>query len=151
MEELTADDHHHEGASPSLLQYGINLPFHFAVIGQTDSGKTHSIVRHWLGGKIQHCKYVNGKLTNAYLQHCLYCSNGDISEEEKDRLRDEFIKDDDQRLFHLEHVPNREELFTFIAETSDFDDQKTKKRRNTPWMSQILFQKNPWKHLPIES
>ena len=45
MEELTADDHHHEGASPSLLQYGINLLFHFAVIGETDSGKTHSIVR----------------------------------------------------------------------------------------------------------
>ena len=83
MEELTTHDHH-EGALPSLLQYGINLPFRFAVIGQTDSGKTHSIVRHWLGGKIQYCKYVNGKLTNAYLQDSLFCSNGDISEEEKD-------------------------------------------------------------------
>ena len=64
---------------------------------------------------------------DAYLQHCLYCSNGDISEEEKDRVRDEFIKDKDQRLFHLTRVLNREELFTFIAITSDFDDQKTKK------------------------
>ena len=127
-----------KGLSPSLLQYGINLPFHFAVIGQTDSGKTHSIVRCWLGGKIQCCKYANGKLTNAYLQHCLYCSNSDISEEEKDRLRDEIIKDDDQRLFHLTCVPNREELFAFIAETSDFDDQKTKKKEYTVDDSDIV-------------
>ena len=67
FKHLGVGDHHHEGASPSLLQYGINLPFRFAVIGQTDSGKTHSIVRRWLGGKIQYCKYFNGKLTNAYL------------------------------------------------------------------------------------
>ena len=100
-----------------------------AVIGQTDSGKTHSIVRQWLGGEIQYCKYVNGKSTNAYLQHCLHCSNGNISEEEKDQLRDEFIKEDDQRLFHLTRVPNREELVAFIAETSDFDDQRTKKKK----------------------
>ena len=59
----------------------------------------------------------------------MYYSIGDISEEEKDQLRDEFIKDDDQRLFHLTRVPNREELFAFIAETSDFDNQKTKKKK----------------------
>ena len=50
-------------------------------------------------------KYVDGKLTACQLQHCLYCSNGGMSNEEKQRLKDEFIDKDRigmrQRLFHL--------------------------------------------------
>ena len=30
---------------PILMQYGVKLPFRIAVVGQTDSGKTHSIIR----------------------------------------------------------------------------------------------------------
>ena len=29
---------------PEITQYGIKLPFRVAVVGQTDSGKTHSIM-----------------------------------------------------------------------------------------------------------
>ena len=36
---------------PTLMQYGVKLPFRVAVVGQTDSGKTHSIIQCWLGGK----------------------------------------------------------------------------------------------------
>ena len=37
---------------PTLVQHGVNLPFRVSVVGQTDSGKTHLIIRHWLGGRI---------------------------------------------------------------------------------------------------
>ena len=37
---------------PTIVQYGVKVPFEVAVMGQTDSGKTHSIMKHWLGGKI---------------------------------------------------------------------------------------------------
>ena len=30
---------------PDITEYGIRVPFRFAVIGQTDSGKTYSIMR----------------------------------------------------------------------------------------------------------
>ena len=66
----------------------------------------------------------------------------------KDRLGNEFIKDDDQRLFHLTPIPNRGELFTFFAETSNFDDQKLQKREGK---TRTLFPKNPWKRPPLES
>ena len=36
---------------PDITEYGVRAPFHFAVIGQTDSGKTYSIMRRWLGGE----------------------------------------------------------------------------------------------------
>ena len=36
--------------SPRLTQYSIHLPFRVAVVGQTDSGKTHSITHRWLDG-----------------------------------------------------------------------------------------------------
>ena len=78
----------------------------------------HSIIRHWLIGTIQYCKYVDGKLKNAHLQHCLYCINGDMLMEEKELLWEEFIKSDDRRLFHLSRMQNRQELFAFIVETS---------------------------------
>ena len=37
---------------PKITQYGIRLPCRIAVVGQTDSGKTHSIMHSWLGGCI---------------------------------------------------------------------------------------------------
>ena len=32
---------------PTLIQYGVKLPFRIAVVGQTDSGKMHSIIKCW--------------------------------------------------------------------------------------------------------
>ena len=53
----------------------------------------------------------------------IYCSNGGMSNEEKQRLKDEFIDKDrvgmrQQRLFHLNRLPSKKELFEFIASTS---------------------------------
>ena len=76
---------------PTIVQYGVKVSFQVAVVGQTDSGKTHSIMKCWLGGKIPYWKYVDDKLTAVELQHCLYCSNGGMSTEEKKKLRSEFI------------------------------------------------------------
>ena len=50
MEDLR-DGTVNEKKLPTLMQYGVKLPFRVAVVGQTDSGKTHSIIRQWLGGK----------------------------------------------------------------------------------------------------
>ena len=110
---------------PTSVQYGVKLPFRVAVIGQTDSGKTHSIIRHWLGGRISFWKYnIDGELTACQLQHCLYCGNGGMSTEEKQRLKDEFIEKDQvgmpqQRLFHLNRLPSKKDLLEFIASTSN--------------------------------
>ena len=109
---------------PTSVQYGVKLPFRVAVIGQTDSGKTHSIIRHWLGSRISFWKYnVDGELTACLLQHCLYCSNGGMSTEEKQRLKDEFIDKDQvgmpqKGLFHLNQLPSKK-TFKFIASTSN--------------------------------
>ena len=75
---------------PTLVQYGVKLPFRVVVVGQTNSSKTNSIIQHWLGGRISFCKYINNELTMCQLQHCLYCSNEGMSDEEKQRLKDEF-------------------------------------------------------------
>ena len=50
MEDLNAP--HEDLPLPNLTQYGVCLPFRVAVVGQTNSGKTHSIMHRWLGGKI---------------------------------------------------------------------------------------------------
>ena len=39
---------------PELTQYSIKLPFRVVVVGQTDSGKTQSIMHRWLGEKISY-------------------------------------------------------------------------------------------------
>ena len=44
--------------APQMTQYGIKLPCRVAVVGQTDSGKTHSIMHSWLG-----VTYLFGDLT----------------------------------------------------------------------------------------
>ena len=44
MEDLNAL-HEEDLPLPNLTQYRVHLPFRVAVVGQTDSGKTHSIMR----------------------------------------------------------------------------------------------------------
>ena len=55
MEDLNAL-HEEDLLLPNLTQYGVRLPFRVAVVGQTDSGKTYSIMRRWLGRKISFWK-----------------------------------------------------------------------------------------------
>ena len=96
---------------PTLIQYGVKLPFRIVIVGQTDSRKTHSIIKHWLGGKVSFWRYIDGELRSCELQHCLYCSNDGMSEEEK---QEEFIDESHEEL-HLNRLPEKKELFEFIA------------------------------------
>ena len=117
---------------PTLVQYGVKLPFRVTIVGQNNSGKTHSIIRCCLGGRISFWKYINGKLTMCQLQHCLYCSNGGMSDEEKQRLKDEFIDKErvgmsQQRLLHLNRLTSKKALFEFIAFMSEIGQQPKKK------------------------
>ena len=93
------------------MQHGIKSPFRVTIVGQTDGGKTHSIIRCWLGGKISFWKHdAIGELKACQLQHCLYCSNGGISDDEKIQLKEEFIDKDreqPQRLFHLNRLSTK--------------------------------------------
>ena len=111
---------------PALIQYGVKIPFRVTVVGQTDNGKTHSIIRRWLGSRISFWKYINGESTMCQLQHCLYCSNGGMSNEEKQRFKDEFIDrvGTSKRLFHLNGLPSKKELFKFITSTSEIKQSK---------------------------
>ena len=142
---------------PTLVQYGVKLLFKVAVIGQTDSGKTHLIIRRSLGCRISFWKYnVDGELAACQLQHCLYCSNGGMSNEEKQRLKDEFIDKDrvgmchQQKLFHLNRLPLKKELFELIASTSEQPISKTSHKRDKHGVSisdkrdieQIVFSEN---------
>ena len=52
MEDLTSKPAVHHYFAPQMTQYGIKLPCRVAVVGQTDNGKTHSIMHSWLGGNI---------------------------------------------------------------------------------------------------
>ena len=67
----------HNTPLPEITQYGIKLPFRVAIVSQTDSGKTQSIMHSWLGRKISYWKpNEHGAPEHAFLQHCLFCSNG---------------------------------------------------------------------------
>ena len=116
MEDLTVS-----GEKQFLLnitQYGIRLPFRVTVVGQTDSGKTHSIVCRWLSGKISFWKpNSNGLAIESDLQHCLYCSNGGMSANKTKEFLKEFIKTDREKLFHLNRFPQKQEIFDFITKT----------------------------------
>ena len=82
---------------PEITQYGIRLPFRVAVVGQMDSGKTHSIMHRWLGGKISYWRLnEDGSPSPASLQHCLFCSNGGMSFGEKENLVQHFISNPQQ-------------------------------------------------------
>ena len=101
---------------PNLTQYGVRLPFRVAIVGQTDSGKTHFIMRRWLGGKISFWRLNDkGAATETDLQHCLFCSNGGMFPNEKTVLLHEFVKNDRQKLFHIGRFPQKQEMFDFIS------------------------------------
>ena len=78
MEDLTSKPAVPRYFAPQMIQYGIKLPCRVAVVGQTDSGKTHSIMHSWLGGNMSFWRPnpLDGSPRNASLQHCLFCSNG---------------------------------------------------------------------------
>ena len=71
------------------------------------------------------------------LQYCLFCSNGGMSSDEKTVLLHEFVKSYRQKLFHMDHFLQKQEIFDFIAKTSDGsvldrprkDERSSKKRR----------------------
>ena len=111
MEDLMSKPAVHHYFAPQMTQYGIKLPCRVgiklpcrvAVVGQMDSGKTHSIMHSWLGGNISFWRPdpLDGSPRNASLQHCLFCSNGGMSPSEKETLLERFVKTKDQRLFHV--------------------------------------------------
>ena len=75
---------------------------------------------------------MNGELRLSHLQHCLYCSNGGMSNEEKTRLKEEFIQDEpSQKLFHLNRLLNKKEIFQIIISTKKKEEDKTRKKKVT--------------------
>ena len=127
MEELVRHRMLEEGeptySLPDITEYGVRAPFRFAVIGQTDSGKTYSIMRRWLGGRISYWTSVSGKgVQEVKLRHCLYCNNGNVSLELKQELVDNFVVDEQQqRVFHLDRFPAQDDIFDFISSTSIYN------------------------------
>ena len=117
-----------EDILPELTQYGICLPFRVAVVGQTNSDKTHSIMHRWLGGKILFWCPNNddGMAVPTTLQHCLFCSNGGMSMSEKDTLVQHFMcnQQQQQHLFHMGWFPTKHDIFEFITRTSSNNDDK---------------------------
>ena len=104
---------------PELTQYGIKLPSRVAVVGQTDSGKTHSIMHRWLGRKILYWRPdKNGTPISTTIQHCLFCSNRGMSTSEKETLVQHFVTDPRQRLFHMSRFPTKQDVFDSISRTS---------------------------------
>ena len=122
MEDLNAPSPHEDLLLPNLTQYGVHLPFRVAVVGQTDSGKTHLIMGRWLGRKISFWMAgLDGDVIETYLCHCLYCSNGGMSLDEKSTLLQEFVCDEHQKLFHINRFLSKKEIFEFISRTSKID------------------------------
>ena len=109
---------------PDLTEYGIQAPFRFAIVGQTDSGKTYSILQRWLGGKISFWTIAGGGVREVNLQHCLYCNNGNVSFQTKQDIVQNFVQTNDQRVFHSDHFPTRDELFKFVGSTSYMNRDK---------------------------
>ena len=121
MEDLTHPSATSEETTtllPNITQYEVRLPFRVAIVGQTDSRKTHSIMKWWLGGKISFWKPNDkGLAVETELQHCLYCSNGGMSEEEKSTLLAESVKNNCQKLFHLNRFLSKQDIFEFVSRT----------------------------------
>ena len=137
MEELTKDSpfrdvNGEDDDLPDLTEYGIRTPFRFAIVGQTDSGKTYSILQRWLGGKISFWTILNGSVSEVKLQHCLYCNNGNVpSQAKRDIVQNFVVREDNQRVFHSDHFPTRDELFEFVGSTSSLNEGEKKKKRAT--------------------
>ena len=145
MEELQLVKGSYEAAAsgednrlPDLTEYGIRAPFRFAIVGQTDSGKTYSILQRWLGGKISFWTIAGGGggVREVNLQHCLYCNNGNVSFQTKQDIVQNFVQTNDQRVFHSDHFPTRDELFKFVGSTSYMN----KKRKRTGEGKRISYQ-----------
>ena len=132
MEDLTSKPAVPRYYAPQMTQYGIKLPCRVAAVGQTDSGKTHSIMHSWLGGNISFWRpdLLDGSPRNASLQHCLFCSNGGMSPSEKETLLERFVKTKDQRLFHVPWFPTKQEVYDFISVTSTLPAVITKKKKD---------------------
>ena len=132
MEDLTSKPAVRDNRyfAPQMTQYGIKLPCRVAVVGQMDSGKTHSIMHSWLGGNISFWRPdpLDGSPRNASLQHCLVCSNGGMSPLEKETLLERFVKTKDQRLFHVPRFPTKQEVYDFISVTSTLPTVTSKKK-----------------------
>ena len=143
-----------EGGEPvySLLditEYGVRVPFCFAVIGQTDSGKTYSIMRRWLGGRISYWTSASGKgVQEVKLRHCLYCNNGNVSLELKQELVDNFVVDEKQRVFHLDRFPTQDDVFDFISGTSIYNIER-KQRKSSSGGGEAYYHRAP--HVYAES
>ena len=115
-----------------ITDYGVRAPFCFAVIGQTDSGKTYSIMRRWLGGRISYWTSASGRVQEVKLRHCLYCNNGNVSLELKQELVDNFVVDSQQqRVFHLDRFPTQDDIFDFISGTSNYNIERSRKRKSS--------------------
>ena len=126
---------------PDLTEYGIRAPFRFAIVGQTDSGKTYSILHRWLGGKISFWTIAEGGgVREVKLQHCLYCNNGDISFQVKQGIMQSFVQTNDQRVFHSNRFPTRDDLFKFIGSTSYMNRDNKKSRKRTGEGKRITYQ-----------
>ena len=143
MEELTKEDddsspfqrEEEDNDLPDLTEYGIRTPFRFAIVGQTDSGKTYSILQRWLGGKISFWTVLNGSVREVKLRHCLYCNNGNVPSRAKRDIVENFVQEgggnSDQRVFHSDHFPTRDELFEFVGSTSSLKNEEEGRTKKT--------------------
>ena len=133
---------------------GYEPPFRFAVIGQTDSGKTYSIMRRWLGGRISYWTSASGRVQEVKLRHCLYCNNGNVSLELKQELVDNFVVDDSQqqRVFHLDRFPTQDDIFDFISGTSNYNiERRSCKRKSSGGGENIKYSPPPKYYMYAES
>ena len=135
---------------PDITEYGVQVPFRFAVIGQTDSGKTYSIMRRWLGGRISYWTSASGRgVQEVKLRHCLYCNNGNVSLELKQELVDNFVVDDSQRVFHLDRFPTQDDIFNFISGTSNNNIERRRKQKLSG--EKIMYSPPPTYYVYAES
>ena len=114
-------------------------------MGQTDSGKTHSIMHQWLGGQISFWQTDNeSNAVPMYLSHCLFCSNGGMSVAEKDMLVLHILMDPSQWLFHMGCFPRKQDVFEFIAKTSDNNEQPLRKQhKHNEDVTVVVTQNDP--------
>ena len=136
---------------PDITEYGVRAPFHFAVIGQTDSSKTYSIMRRWLGGRISYWTSASGRVQEVKLRHCLYCNNGNVSLELKQELVDNFVVDSQQRVFHLDRFPTQDDIFEFISGTSNDNIERRSHKRKSSGGEKIKYSPPPKFYVYAES
>ena len=83
------------------------------------------------------------------LQHCLYCNNGNVSLELKQELVNSFIIDNSQqRIFHLDRFPMRDDIFNFISSTSIYNSKGSRKRKSND--VKMVYQRPPQVYVHAE-